>query len=87
LIPYGAPFKCHAARFLCVFQARSKVKIFSTLDASRGGAQLINVTLGQCSQSNQAGGGLSFLFSRGKPHIAVFNYEELYNPKSKHDSN
>jgi len=58
------------ARFFCVFQARLKVKIFSTLSPRRGGAQLINVTLGQCSQSNQAGGELSFRFSRREPHIS-----------------
>jgi len=71
---YGATFKRafyrRAARVFCVFQGRLKVTIFSTLDTRRGGAPLINVTLGQCSQSNQAGGGLSFLFSRGEPHIS-----------------
>jgi len=70
LIPYGtarlsdAPFKCRAVRFSSVFQACLKVKIFSTFSARRGGAPLINVTLGQGSQSDQARGGLSFLFSR-----------------------
>jgi len=57
-------------RFSGVVQAW--LKIFSTLDARRGAAQLINVTLGQGSQSNQAGGGLSFLFSRGEPHIIYY---------------
>jgi len=53
-----------------------KVLIISSL--RRGGATLINVTLGQGSQSDQAGGGLSFLFPDETLILAVFNYEELY---------
>jgi len=114
LIPYGterlsdAPLKCHAARFVFVFQARLKVQIFSTLSARRGGVPLINVTLGQCSQSDQARGPMQPIESSKRPNAAnrikqeagfpscfpdenlilvVFNYEALYNSKSKHNSN
>jgi len=67
LIPYVFffPFQTrllNAARR--VFQALLKVKIYSTSSARCGGAPLNNVTLGQGSQSDQARGGLSFLFSR-----------------------
>jgi len=88
----GAPFKCSAVRFSCVFQARLQVKIFSTLSARRGGAPLIDVTLGRGSQSDHARGPRESIgSSRRRAFLpvfpTVFNYEELSNPNSKLDSN
>jgi len=76
-----------ARRVFLAFFRRIKIKIFSTLSARRGGAQLINVTLGQGGQSDQERGGLycfttSFLFLCGILRSLYFFFLIYREPKS-----